>query len=396
MTGDRDGQMSEHDTRTHETIDDADREVDPHDISGTFLDAPTPPIRPERRPIVPHWVPISIVIGLSLIVLVSGVAAWTLVGSRVEVPDLIGTDEGLADVKLSELGLNASVTERRFDDTQEGTVLAQDPPAGTTAHTGDTVGLVVSAGSDRFEMPDIVGQNVRIARARLESEGLLVKVDAQESTLPKDTVISSNPAPGATVRTGEIVRLTIAAEGSATDALLPYSMSGATIVIDPGVIPGDSLDVPLDVSRRLQSLLEASGAKVIATRSAADTSTSESDRVDKVPDSAVTAVVGLDLSTSGQGMAVRTLSEEAAQDAYRTSSELGDEIYASIQAAGLVTKRAEMGSDAVLSASPSAGVRVTLGSTSSDDDLSLFRDPVWADTVARAIYQGLGERFGSK
>jgi hypothetical protein len=352
--------------------------------------------KPRRRPIVPTWIPIALGIGLALLVLVSGIVAWFSVGARVEVPDVVGLNEGLAEVRLSEDGLDASITERRFDDAPEGTVIEQSPAAGSLVGRGDAIGLVVSAGSDTFEMPDVVGQNVRVARARLESEGLLVKVDAQQSELPSDTVISTNPSPGAEVRTGEIVRVTIAAEGSATDALLPYALDGATFVLDPSTNADDSLDVPLDVSRRLQSLLEASGARVIATRSVADTSTGEAERVAAVPDSGVTAIVGLDVSSSGAAMNVRTLEEDVAADAYQTSTALGDELQTALQQAGYDVSRAEIAGDPVLEASLSAGARITLGSTDSDEDLALFRDPAWADAVARAIYQGLGERFGSR
>jgi N-acetylmuramoyl-L-alanine amidase len=352
--------------------------------------------KPERRPIVPHWIPIAAIIALALVVFITGVGAWLAANAQVEVPDVTDLSEGLAEVRLSEVGLGSSVTERRFDDSAEGTVLEQSPQGGSTLQRGETVGLVVSAGSDELEMPDVVGQNVRVARARLESEGLLVKVDAQESDRPKDTVISTNPAPGATVRTGEIVRITIAAEGSATDALLPYSLDGATFVIDPSEAPADSLDVPLEVSRRLQSLLEASGAQVIATRSAAETTTGEADRAAKVPASGVTAIVGLEIATSGEGMSVLTLDEDAAADAYQTSEALGDEIQSSLARSGYPAARSELARDLVLSASQAAGARTVLGSTDSEDDVSLFRDPAWADGVARAIYQGLGERFGSR
>jgi beta-lactam-binding protein with PASTA domain len=381
------------DKETPDNLEDEATGILPADDAQTEL---PPQAKPQRRPIVPHWIPIALGITLGLLVLASGVVAWMSVGAQIEVPDVMELNEGLAEVKLSEAGLETTITERRFDDAPEGTVIEQFPEAGTTVQRGEPVGLVVSAGSDTFEMPDIVGQNVRVARARLESEGLLVKVDAQQSELPKDTVISSNPSPGAEVRTGEIVRITIASEGSATDALLPYSLDGATFVIDPSEAADDGLDVPLDVSRRLQSLLEASGAKVIATRSAAETATDEAQRVARVPATGVTAVIGLDVASSGANMIVRTLDEAAAQDTYQASTALGDELMTALQQAGYQVKKAEMADDAVLTATSAAGARTTLGSTASDDDMALFRDPAWADAVARAIYQGLGERFGSR
>jgi N-acetylmuramoyl-L-alanine amidase len=353
--------------------------------------------RPQRRPIVPRWLLIAAVACIALLLVGTVAAVWIVLGSQTSVPDVVGTGEGAAKTKLSENGLEMEVTERRFDASEEGTVLEQDPAPDTQLPSGSTVDLVVSAGSDRFEMPDVTGQNVQVARGRLEDAGLEVKIETLLSDQPKDTVLATNPAPGATVRTGEIVRVTVAGESSATDALLPYQMPGATIVIDPSVTPDDSADTTMDVARKLQSLLQASGATVVLTRSSETTDTGGASRVGGVPAGDITAVIGLDIATTGAGgMSVGTLTEALAGAEYAGSTALADELQMKLDDAGYPSSRTTLPSDPVLQTANSAGLRHNLGSLAEESDAAAFRDPAWADAIARAIYQALGERFGSQ
>ncbi len=353
--------------------------------------------RPQRRPFVPRRVAI-ILLAVLLGALTLAVAIPLLTArAPVDVPDLIGVSEAEALVRLAQDELLAEVTERPFDPSPAGTVLNQEPTAGSSLIEGDTVLLVVSAGSEEFVMPDVVGVSVRVARAQLEQRGLTVRIDPVESEAPKDTVLASNPAPGATVRTSDIVRLTIAAEGSATDALLPYSLQGLTFVIDPSAVPSGTIDVSMEVARRLQSLLEASGATVHVSRSAAVADTSPAGRLAELADVIPAVVVGLDVAQSGaSGIRVITLSDAAAGAAAQSSAQLADEIVAQLAEGGTTSKRATSGSDLVLQAFPAPGIRVVLGLDSNAEDVTLFRDPAWSDAMARALYRGIGERFGSQ
>ena len=56
------------------------------------------------------------------------------------------------------------------------------------------VTVVVSAGTEEFTMPDVVGEGLTLARSQLEQKGLEVQVEPQPSDQPSDTVLGSNPA----------------------------------------------------------------------------------------------------------------------------------------------------------------------------------------------------------
>lgn len=353
--------------------------------------------RPERRPFVPRkaWIALLVIGGL----FVAGiVVAILLAGSgTTTVPDLVGLDEQVALVNLRQAKLEMTVSQRPFDRSPAGTVLAQEPEAGSVLKEGETVTLVVSAGTEEFEMPDVVGLAVRIARAQLEQRGLVVRIEAVESDAPKDTVLSSNPAPGATVRTTDIVRLTVAAEGSASEALLPYALNGMVFVLDPSAVTTPSIDVPLEVARRLRSLLEASGATVHATRSAAATDTTPAGRAATISGISATALIGLDVGAAGSGgVAITTLSESAAPGTYQSSRALADKVEALFVEDALSVERATVDVDPVVGAAQKAAIRIRLGSFADPEDEVLFRDPAWADRIARLIYRALGESLGAQ
>lgn len=356
--------------------------------------------RPQRPPFVPAWVVPTIVGVLALLVFGVGLVLWLNARSAVTVPSVVGDDEAVARVTLAQAGLAMQVTERPFDASDAGTVLAQSPVPGATLHKGDVVNLTVSAGTEEFALPDVIGLPYKLAEARLKDRGLVVKIDRVESDAPKDTVIATNPSPGATVRTTDYVRMTVASSPDASSALLPYNLQGAVFVIDPGVYPSElasgTVDAPLDVARRLRSLLEASGATVIVTRSLNSTATAPADRAREVTGT-VSAIVGLDVDASGAGgIAVTTLSETAAGSTFQAATALADAIAAQVRQEGMTATRGVIAGDPVLLVTLAPGVRVRLGSLSTSSDVASFKDPAWADQVARAIYRGLGERLGSR
>ena len=107
-------------------------------------------------------------------------AAVTVVVSRgqppLEVPDLVGRDADAAEDALDGAGLElGGTTERHSDTIPEGAVIEHSPGPGEPADYGDEVDLVVSAGPEPVEVPDVVGMDVDEARELLEGLGLEVK-----------------------------------------------------------------------------------------------------------------------------------------------------------------------------------------------------------------------------
>ena len=106
-------------------------------------------------------------------------------------------------------------------------------PARRSARRGSVVNVVVSAGTEQFRLPDIVGSGIVLGRGVLEARGLEVNVNVEASDRPKDTVLSTNPSADSLVHTGDIIIVTIASSESVDNQIIPYRFTEAHFVIDP-------------------------------------------------------------------------------------------------------------------------------------------------------------------
>lgn len=97
-------------------------------------------------------------------------------GSDVEdatVPDLKGIPIEEAERRVRAAGLGFQVVEERNDpETDPGTVAEQEPAAGSEVARGRSVRVVRSLGSERLQVPDLVGQPTREVEIRLRQLGL--------------------------------------------------------------------------------------------------------------------------------------------------------------------------------------------------------------------------------
>ena len=156
--------------------------------------------------------------------------AESLGPQKVEVPETVGQDERVASLRLRRVGLEAGVTVRLpWSKAAEGTVLAQDPPAHAQGIARPSIDLLVAAPSDDapdgFVMPDLSGLPVVTAQAELKRMGIQTErprfVDvpvapvgtgnaAPVMPVKPGAVIAQQPAAGARVAQGDLVKLTVA------------------------------------------------------------------------------------------------------------------------------------------------------------------------------------------
>lgn len=127
-------------------------------------------------------------------------------------PPLVGRDVSAARTALEELGLDLTVTtETGYDDAlAPGTVLGATPAGGATVEEGTAVVLTVSDGPAPVDLPDLRGQLEGAASAELVRLGLTARVVGRQfDDSPAGTVIAMDPGPGATLRRGGEVALTV-------------------------------------------------------------------------------------------------------------------------------------------------------------------------------------------
>jgi beta-lactam-binding protein with PASTA domain/tRNA A-37 threonylcarbamoyl transferase component Bud32 len=92
----------------------------------------------------------------------------------ITVPTVTDKNVDQATAELQALGLQVAVTESEERDRPQGTVVDQDPPAGSGAEPGDTVTLEVSPGPPVSTVPNVTGQECGEAERILTEGGFRV------------------------------------------------------------------------------------------------------------------------------------------------------------------------------------------------------------------------------
>ena len=117
--------------------------------------------------------------------------------ATVEVPAVVGQNVDDARATLRGAGFGVSVTTEESS-SAVGTVLRQDPGAGTKADKGATIALVVSKEPATTKVPNTVGEDEASAIAEIQGAGFKVSIDRVDVANESEdgTVVSQNPSGG--------------------------------------------------------------------------------------------------------------------------------------------------------------------------------------------------------
>jgi eukaryotic-like serine/threonine-protein kinase len=211
-----------------------------------YVGEPLPPDEPARRAWRREW---WILLALLLLAAAAVVAFFVFRdsggGDTTTMPNVVGMQEQAAEARVREAGLEPNV-EGETSDRPEGTVISQDPGAGTELDEGEEVVLGVSRGGgtttvtetetvtttgetetetqtetetettqtqtqpQASAMPDLVGQPYQGAVQALVGVGLLVNSYPVESEEAQGTVVAQNPAASSSVGPQTVPRLNVA------------------------------------------------------------------------------------------------------------------------------------------------------------------------------------------
>jgi serine/threonine-protein kinase len=134
------------------------------------------------------------------------------VGKEVVVPDVIGTTQEEAVKALKSRGL-ALGDVRYVADTLAavGKVVETRPRAGSRTKAGRSVGLDISAGQEKTQVPQVFRLPVKRAEAAVENAGLRVGqiISQYSSKVPEGQVIGTEPGAGLRIPKGSAVNLTV-------------------------------------------------------------------------------------------------------------------------------------------------------------------------------------------
>jgi len=162
------------------------------------------------------------------------------------VPDVVGLPQATAESSITAVGLVVGVVNTASSDTVAvGSVISQNPSAGTSAAQGSAVDLVVSTGpaATTVVTPGVVGLAQADAESVITAAGLVVGTvtTANDATVPVGDVISQNPIAGAVVALGSAVDLVISlgpATVSTPDVVGLPQADAESVIVAAGLVVG--------------------------------------------------------------------------------------------------------------------------------------------------------------
>ena len=164
------------------------------------------------------------------------VGAWVLTGcwgsdnpgsAKIAVPSVVGMTQTAAATSITGVGLKVgTATMASSASVASGSVISENPAAGTKVASGSAVNLTVSSGPAQVAVPKVVGLTQAAATTSITGASLtLGTVTTQSSaTVPSGSVISQSPAAATKIAAGSAVNLTVSSGAAAGFA---YVMSNS-------------------------------------------------------------------------------------------------------------------------------------------------------------------------
>ncbi len=139
--------------------------------------------------------------------------------STIIMPEIVGQEYIEIHNELQRLRLKVKLDTKRIPEKNDGEILSQSIPAGKTIEAGSKLYLVVNKSIDKLQMPDLKGQSLSNAKAKLEKIlagdtfvnleiGGITYIKAIEGQTP-ETVVGQIPESGKNITTKEKVFLLV-------------------------------------------------------------------------------------------------------------------------------------------------------------------------------------------
>ncbi len=160
------------------------------------------------------------------------------------VPDVVGQPQAAASTLIGGAGLLVgTITEEYSNTVPSGTVIAQNPSAGSYAAPGTAVALTVSKGVQMVTVPYVLGETQEAAGTLITGAGLVLGTITEEysSTVPAGLVVGQTPSSGDSVAAGTAVDLTVSkgvAPLSVPNVVGQPQASASLLIVDAGLVVG--------------------------------------------------------------------------------------------------------------------------------------------------------------
>lgn len=171
-----------------------------------------------------RWWVWAVVIAVVLAVGGTGGYAWWWTTSReIIAPDVVGKNPADATQTLNDVGLRlGKVSEVPTDAAPVGTIISQNPEAGSRLKPEDTLSFVVAATPEQAKVPSVVGVSAEQAAASLAEARLRpFEVASHNATVAAGFVIAQLPDSGTELPPGTPVALVVSRGPAPTAATVP-------------------------------------------------------------------------------------------------------------------------------------------------------------------------------
>ena len=147
---------------------------------------------------------------------------------KISVPSLVGMSQNEAKEALSNIGLLSEVVEEVFsEDIAQGKVISSSPGGGGRISPAGTVGLVLSKGQERIEIPVITNLTPDVATQKISALGLTIGDinEVFDMKVESGFVIGTDPKSGEKVKRNSVVNIVVS-KGIEKIALISYVGKG--------------------------------------------------------------------------------------------------------------------------------------------------------------------------
>jgi len=147
---------------------------------------------------------------------------------KISVPSLVGMSQSEAKEALSNIGLLSEVVEEVFsEDIAQGKVISSSPGGGGRISPAGTVGLVLSKGQERIEIPVIANLTPDVATQKISALGLTIGDinEVFDMKVESGFVIGTDPKSGEKVKRNSVVNIVVS-KGVEKIALISYVGKG--------------------------------------------------------------------------------------------------------------------------------------------------------------------------
>lgn len=159
------------------------------------------------------------------------VVSSKLIGEEIEVPNVSGEDEATAQKMLEAKGLKVGTSEAVYSDKyEEGIVIGTTPSAGSKVTKDTEIIMQVSKGSEKIEVPNVVGKADADAQSAITSAKLKVGTVTYEydDSVEKGKVVSQSVKAGKKVEAGTEVSIVVSKGQKPEEKVEVPNLSGLT------------------------------------------------------------------------------------------------------------------------------------------------------------------------